>query len=162
MSMFPEYKEILKADLELYKSLILPDIYEELAEQDDISAEYICLSSWLGDKPVGALIADLEDNGDINLLSIWTTPEYRRKGIASGLRDKMTQIAVSLYNWDDAQYGDDVLLKTMYCLRDEYRKPFEEWLIKNDFTDFYIMNYADGDRPEICSATAEIHFMRFK
>ena len=56
--------------------------------------------------------------------------------------------------------GDDILLKTMYCLREEYRKPFEEWLVQNDFTDFGILKQADGTSPEIRSATAEIHIFR--
>lgn len=97
----------------------------------------------------------------MNLLSIWTDPVYRRIGTATALRDKMTEVAVALYDWDDGQYGDDVLLKTMYCLRDEYREPFEKWLEKNDFTDFGIINEATDTTPEICSATAEIHFYRY-
>ena len=161
MSIVPEYKEITKDDLELLQPLILPDIYDELTEQDDISTEYICLSAWFEDIPVGAIITDLEDSGDLSLLSIWTAPAYRRMGIASALRDKMTEVAVNLYDWDDGQFGDDVILKTMYSLRDEFRKPFEAWLQKNDFTEFCILKEADGEKPEICSATAEIHFMRY-
>ena len=45
--MIPEYREITKNELELYRMLILPDIYEELNEQDEINTEYICISSWL-------------------------------------------------------------------------------------------------------------------
>lgn len=160
MSMIPEYREITKNELELYRMLILPDIYEELNEQDEINTEYICLSSWLGDTPVGALIADLEGDGNINLLSVWTAPSYRRMGIASALRDKMTEVAVELYDWEEGQYGDDVLLKTLYSLREEYKKPFEEWLMKNDFTDFAIIREADDGKPAVCAATAEIHFFR--
>ena len=44
-------------------------------------------------------------------LSVWTKPEYRRMGVASALKDQMTFVAVNLYDWEDAQYGDDVLLK---------------------------------------------------
>ena len=36
MSRIPEYREIMKEDLERLKPLILPDIYEELQEQDEI------------------------------------------------------------------------------------------------------------------------------
>ena len=158
--MIPEYKEITKEDLEKYQSLILPMVYKELTEQEELSAEYICISSWLDDKPVGALIADLEENGDINLLSVWTDSNYRRMGIASALRDKMTLIAVNIYDWEENQYGDDVLLKTMYSLSEKYRKPFEAWLEENDFTDFCILSEASEDKPEIRSATAEIHFYR--
>ena len=160
MSMMPEYREITKGDLETYRPLILPDIYEELKEQDNINTEYICIASWLGGVPVGALIADLEGDGNLNLLSVWTDPSYRRMGIASALRDKMTEVAVRLYDWEEGQYGDDVLLKTIYSLREEYKKPFEEWLMKNDFTDFAIVREAENGKAAICAASAEIHFFR--
>ena len=42
----------------------------------------------------------------------------------------------------------------------EIRKPFEEWLMKNDFTEFGIVREEEGDRPEICTAVADIHFFR--
>jgi hypothetical protein len=34
------------------------------------------------------------------------------------------------------------------------------WLEKNDFTDFGIIKAATETTPEICTATAEIHFYR--
>lgn len=162
MSMLPEYKEITKDDLENLRMLILPDIYEELMEQEEIiNTEYICLSSWMGDTPAGVLIADLEGDGNINLLSIWTDPVYRRIGIASALKDKMTEVALELYDWEEDQYGDDILLKTMYCLGDDYKKPFVQWLEKNDFTDFAMLKEADDRTPEVCLASAEIHFFKY-
>ena len=39
-------------------------------------------------------------------------------------------------------------------------KPFEEWLMKNEFTEFGIIRNPEGDRPEICTASADIHFFR--
>ncbi len=39
MSMIPEYKEITKSDLKLFEPLILPDIYDELTEQEEINTE---------------------------------------------------------------------------------------------------------------------------
>ena len=159
--MVPIYKEIKKDELESYRGLILPMVYEELREQEEIDTEYICIASWLNGTPVGAVIADLEGSGDLNLLSIWTDQAYRRMGIASALRDKMTEVAAGLFDWEEGQYGDDVLLKTMYSLPDKYREPFEGWLRANDFTDFAILKDADGDKPEIRAASAEIHFFRY-
>ena len=52
-------------------------------------------------------------------------------------------------------------MKTMYSLSDNYREIFEAWLEKNDFTDFCILKDKEDDKPEIKSATVEIHFMRF-
>ena len=154
------YKEITKKELGKYEDLILPMVYEELSGQDDLESEYICLSTWIDEKPVAALIAEPEDNGDINLLSIWTDQEYRNIGVASQLLDKMLEVALNLYDWDEAQYGDDIILKTMYCLSDKYRAVFEEWLKKKDFTDFCILKKADDNTPEVCSASAEVHFYR--
>ena len=81
-------------------------------------------------------------------------------GIASALLDKAVQVAAALFDYEEGQYGDDITLKTMYCLSDEYRKPFEEWLMKNDFTEFGILKSSGDGRPEICSASSDIHFFR--
>lgn len=160
MSIMPEYRQITKDDLEKYKLLIVPDIYDELMEQEKIDTDYICLASWLSDTPVGVIIAEPEGSGDINLLSIWIDPVYRRMGIASALLDKMTEVCAALYDYEEGQYGDDVTLKTVYSLSDKYRVPFEEWMKACDFTDFMILKEAHEGEPEICSATAEIHFFR--
>ncbi len=76
--------------------------------------------------------------------------------------DQPLQVAVSLYDWEVGQYGDDILVKTMYSLSDRYREPFEEWLKANDFTDFCVLSEENSEKgqPEICSATAEVHFFR--
>ena len=103
---------------------------------------------------------DPEGSGDLNLLSVWTAPEYRRMGIASALLDKALEVAAALYDYEEGQYRDDITLKTMYCLSDGYRKSFEEWLMKNDFTELGILKSSDGERPEVCSASADIHFFR--
>ncbi len=155
------YRQITEKDLEEYEELILPMVLEELRQQDSIEENYLALAAVYEDKAVGALVAELEDNGDISLLNIWTDEKYRRKGIASGLLQKMTEVARALYDWEDGQYGEDIILKTMYCLEDQYREAFEEWLRKNDFTDFLIIRDEEADKPEICGATAEIHFFRY-
>lgn len=160
MSILPEYRQITKKELESFKPLILPDIYEELSDQEEIDTEYICIASRLNDTPAGAIVVDLEGSGDLNLLSVWTLPEYRHMGIASALLDKALQVAAALFDYEEGQYGDDITLKTMYCLGDEYKKPFEEWLMKNDFTDFGIYRSSGDGRPQICSAFADIHFFR--
>lgn len=160
MSRLPEYRQIEKKELESFKELILPDIYEELNDQEEIDTDYIAISSWMNDEPVGVIIVDPEGSGDLNLLSVWTVSKYRRMGIASALLDKALSVAAALFDYEEGQYGDDISLKTMYCLSDEYRKPFEEWLMKNDFTEFGIIRNPEGERPEICTASADIHFFR--
>ncbi len=156
-----EYKQVTKDDLEKYRLLILPAIYDEIKDAESPDTDYISIAAWDGDTPAGVIITDLEDSGDLNLLSIWTGQEYRRQGVASALLHKMTYVALNLYDWDNMQYGDDVILKTMYSLSDKYREPFEAWLRKNDFTDFLIIRDEEADKPEICGATAEIHCFRY-
>lgn len=155
------YKQITEKDLSEYEAFMLPMIYEELLQQSCIEENYIALAAIDEDTALGVVIAELEDGGDINLLSIWTAMDRRREGIASGLLQKMTEVARALYKWDDGQYGDDITLKTMYCLDDRYRKIYEAWLEKNGFTDFMVMRDETEDRPDICGATAEIHFYRW-
>ncbi len=155
------YKQITQKDLSEYESLMLPMIYEELSQQSGIEENYFALAAVEKDKILGVLVAEPEDSGDINLLSIWTAKDRRREGIASGLLEKMTEVARSLYEWDDGQYGDDITLKTMYCLDDRYREIYEAWLEKNNFSDFLVMRDATKDRPDICGATADIHFYRW-
>ena len=155
------YKQITEKDLSEYEAFMLPMIYEELLQQSCIEENYIALAAIDEDTSLGVVIAEPEDGGDINLLSIWTAMDRRREGIASGLLHKMTEVARAPYKWDDGQYGDDITLKTMYCLDDRYRKIYEAWLEKNGFTDFMVMRDETEDRPDICGATAEIHFYRW-
>ncbi len=155
------YKQITEKDLSEYEAFMLPMIYEELLQQSCIEENYIALAAIEEDTSLGVVIAEPEDGGDINLLSIWTAMDRRREGIASGLLQKMTEVVRALYKWDDGQYGDDITLKTMYCLDDRYRKIYEAWLEKNGFTDFMVMRDETEDRPDICGATAEIHFYRW-
>ena len=155
-----EFVQVTAGDLEKYRMLILPAIYDELSASESIETEYICIAAQDGDEPVGVIITDMEDSGDLNLLSIWTDPGCRRQGVASALLKKMTYVALKLFDWEEMQYGEDILIKAMYSLSDNYREPFESWLRKNDFTDFAILDEADGDKPAICGATAEVHFYR--
>ncbi len=155
-----QYREITHDDLETYKALILPMIFNELSDEEKLEESYICIGAWTDDKPVGAIITLMNEDGGLSLLSIWTDQKYRRQGVASGLLQKMTYVAFRLYDWQDMQYGDDVDLTTMYSLSERHKAPFEAWLRKNNFTDFLITKQAEGDKPAICAAIAEIHYYR--
>ena len=155
-----DYKEITKGDLDTYKDLILPMIYEELSHEEKPEENYICLAACVDDIPAGAIVTLMNNDGSLTLLSIWTDQRYRRQGIASGLLQKMTYVAYRLYDWEMSQYGDDVQLRAMYRLSERYKKPLEAWLMKNDFTDFAITQEGDEENPSTCVAMAEIHFFR--
>lgn len=135
-------------------------IYDELREQVHIETDYIGIGAWLEGKPVGAIVMDMDDDGNLTLLSIWTDQSYRRQGVATALFGKVLDVATQLYDWDEYQYGDDIMVNTMYCLEDRYRLPLEEWLKKIDFTDFCLLKDENDDRPAIRSATAEVHMFR--
>lgn len=156
-----KFRQITGKELEQFRALILPMVYEELAAQEDMETQYMAIGAWIGKKSVGAIVIDPEDNGDLNLLSIWVDQDCRREGIATMLLRKILYVAYRLYQWEEAQYGDDICLKTMYCLADQYREPFEQWLQKNDFTDFGILRESRLGQPDICSAMAEIHIYRY-
>ncbi len=154
-------KALEREDLEPCEMLILPMIVEELKQSKDWEEDgYINLVGYEDQTPLGVLIAEADPQGDLTLLSIWTDPECRRQGVATKLLQAMTQVALQLYQWEEHQYGDDVLLRVMYCLENKHLEVFEAWLRKNDFTDFYILDDDADDRPAIRSADAEIHFFR--
>ena len=155
------YKQIANKDLKKYGSLMVPMIYEELSREESIETEYLALGAWIGDKPIAAIVADPEERGDLNILSVWTDQEYRRQGVATDLFSKLLQVASGLYQWDELEYGDDIEVKTMYCLENDLRRAFDLWLESVGFSEFNIMRDAEGDRPETCGATAELHLFRY-
>ncbi len=156
------FKDIKNDDLSVYEDLMVPMVYEELSRAESIETEYLALSAWLDDKPACVIVADPEDSGDINILSVWTDQKYRRRGVASDLFDKLMELVSALYNWDELEYGDDIEIRTMYCLDDAFRKPYEGWLEAKGFSDFSVLREAEGDRPAICGAAAEMHLFRFE
>ncbi len=72
------YEQITEKDISKYKDLILPMVYEELLLQENIEENYLALAATDGDTALGALVAVWEEDGDITLLSIWTSKDHRR------------------------------------------------------------------------------------
>jgi hypothetical protein len=116
----------------------------------------------MGDKPVGVIVADPEETGDINILSVWTDYDHRRQGVASGLFSKLMEVVLGLYQWDDMEYGDDITVRVMYCLENDTKRSFELWLEDLGFSEFNELRDAGDDRPAICGATAEVHLFRYE
>ena len=156
---------IEKEKLPQYQDVILPYIYDELDECGGDLAEnnYLCLAANVENEdgilfPVSALIMLLEANEDLAVLSIYTLPEYRRQGIASKLLDKALFIARRLFIFEEGEDEDIINLKAIYRLSDEFRIPFEEFLKKNNFTDFYLFD--EHDDPQVWAAIEEIRFYK--
>ena len=157
---------IEKETLPRYKDLILPYIYDELESYyDDLAESYICLAGSEEDEdgeffPVSALIILREANEDLAVLSIYTLPEHRRQGIASKLLDKALFTARRLFVFEEGEDEDYVNLKAIYRLSDNFRLPFESFLKKNNFTDFYLLD--EHDDPQVWAGIEEIRFYKTK
>ncbi|MBQ6505517.1 MAG: GNAT family N-acetyltransferase [Flexilinea sp.] len=158
------FEAIEKKELSKYRELILPYIYDELSDSaGELDENYICLAGCVENEdgiliPVSALVMLMETNGDLALLSIYTLPERRRQGIASELLEKAIFIGRQLYIFDEGENEEFINLKAIYRLSEKFRTPFEEFLKKNNFTDFYLLDEQDG--PQVWAAIEEIQFYR--
>ncbi len=155
---------ITKEKLTDYKHLMLSYIYEELdTYDDDLDCEYICLAATVPNQdgiiiPVSVLICLMEPFGDIAVLSIYTLPDYRRKGYASELLDKAVFIARRLFIFEEGEDEEDINLKAIYRLRPELQEVFEAFLKKNHFVDFILLD--EDDDPQVWAAMAEYNFYK--
>ena len=155
---------ITKEKLSDYKHLMLSYIYDELESyDDDLDCEYICLAAAVPNEdgiiiPVSALVCLMEPFGDIAVLSIYTLPSYRRQGYASELMDKAVFIARQLFIFEEGEDEEDINFKAIYRLRPELKDVFEEFLKKNHFVDFYLLD--EDDDPQVWAAMAEYRFYK--
>ena len=155
---------IKKEKLSDYKHLMLSYIYDELESyDDDLDCEYICLAAAVPNEdgiiiPVSALVCLMEPFGDIAVLSIYTLPSYRRQGYASELMDKAVFIARQLFIFEEGEDEEDINFKAIYRLRPELKDVFEEFLKKNHFVDFYLLD--EDDDPQVWAAMAEYRFYK--
>lgn len=153
---------IRKEELRQYSHLILPYVCDELgAYEGDLDREYICLYACAENPdgilfPVSALIMLMEMDGALSVLSVYTLPEYRRRGIASELLDKAVFIARRLFIFDEDEDEEEISLKAVYRLSPARREVFEAFLKKNNFTDFYLLD--DSGELKVWAAISEIRF----
>ncbi len=161
---------IKKDDIEKYRSLILPVVFDELTEvfsyEESEEIEYLCLVC-TDPEPVSVIITELEGFGDLNILSIYTRPEFRRKGYGTELLQSTVKVARQIFQWDDDETEDDIILKTLFRLPGEMEEDFAAFLAANGFTDFVLLEDAespdtepgeDGELLNVWSAYAQIHF----
>ena len=100
----------------------------------------------------------MEANGDLAVLSIYTIPEHRRQGIASELLKKAIFVSRQLFVFEDGEDEEFINLKAVYRLSEKFKNPFEEFLKKNNFTDFYLLD--EHDNPQVWAAVEEIRFYK--
>ena len=150
------YHHISSNNLERWKELIIPTIYDELLEyRKDLSENYICIGVKYEKEMAGALIAHIEQViGDIQIISIYVRQQFRRRGLGSGMVRKLRDIAATGYSFERGELGAEIYIKTMYALPAELRRNYEAFLKAVDFTQFYIFKKAAGRNPALCGADA--------
>ena len=156
------YVQITKKNMDDFGSVIIPGVLEECkGYPGDLLEQYFCIGVKADKEAAGALIAEMDqDTGDLRILSLFVKTAFQRQGIGSGLLKKLTDLAFAAYDWGPGEYGVDIFLKVMYALPEKLKIPFEAFLQKNDFTDFYVFEPTTGNKPEIRGATAQVHLMR--
>lgn len=152
------YQNISSQNLGRWKELIIPTIYAELEENRKyLSDDYLCIGVKEGREQAGALIAHVEQlNGDVQIISIYVLPQFRRRGIGSGLVKKLMELAAAAYRFDRTELSAEIYIKTMYALPAGLRKNYEAFLKAADFTQFYIFKKAAGRNPALCGADAKL------
>ncbi|WP_197029557.1 GNAT family N-acetyltransferase [Butyrivibrio sp. AE3004] len=166
-------------------NLMLPYIYEEyIGNGDETDIEYIVLAAVLeeceegfedavsanGKLPAASvLVIQPEATGDLNIVSVYTIPSARNRGYASMLLDKALVIARRMFKWEEDDDDEElILLKTLYRLPDDKKLTYEEYLMKNHFTDFVLIeskeesSIDDGLSLDVWSASCEVKFIRDK
>ena len=61
-------------------------------------------------------------------------------------------------NYITAEDEEFINLKAVYRLSEKFKNPFEEFLKKNNFTDFYLLD--EHDNPQVWAAVEEIRFYK--
>ncbi len=152
---------IKKTKLKNYRPLILSAVYEELQSvRGSLDQDYICLAAVPDDgtEPVSVLIAQMEETGDLNLISLYTIPEYQRQGYAAYLLDQLCMVARRLFLWKEGETETSILIKTVYRLPEHAEAVYDAFLKKNHFTEFYLL---DADEEcKVWAAVAEVGFYR--
>ncbi|MCR5161344.1 MAG: hypothetical protein K6C06_06185 [Lachnospiraceae bacterium] len=152
---------IKKTTLKDYRPLILSAVYEELQQvRGNLDQDYICLAAIPDDgtEPVSVLIAQTEETGDLNLVSLYTIPEYQQQGCASYLLDQLCMVARRLFLWEEGETEYSILIKTVYRLPEHAEAVYDAFLKKNHFTDFYLLD--EDEEYKVWGAVAEVRFYR--
>ena len=157
-------QSITTRNLKSWKDLIIPVIYEELdLSRKELEDNYFCIGVKEGSDRAGALIAHIEpETGDVQIISIYVLPEFRRRGHGSALVKALSDLMASAFRFAYDELSSQIFIKTMYSLPAEYRKNYEAFLKAAGFTQFYIFKKAAGRKPALCGADAELRIYNLK
>lgn len=167
-----EIKPIFKKDLKNYKHLMIPYIYDEYKGNEDKTELGLwgfalvltegeesyerALAAGGDEAAASVLVIQPESDGDLNIVSVFTFPPFRRRGYASMLLRRALTVARTLFKWDEGESGEDIMYKTLYRLPEDIRTVYESFLIKNLFSDFVLVD----EEKEVWSASAMIRLFR--
>ncbi len=126
---------------------------------------YLCLAAYEDEAdgseaqiPVSVLVAEPEDDGDLNVLSIYTEASHRRKGYASALVRELLHLALGIFAWEEGETEEDVVLKTLYRLPADMEEAYGAFLESNHFTDFVLLD--EDEEFKTWSALCYVRFFR--
>ena len=131
-----------KRDLDDFKHLILPNVYEQLFLTDDFREEAVwCIAATIDNIPIGVLVAQLFENEEVLIHSLVVGKEYRRMGVGREMIENLMTVANEEFDTYDGE-GDNVVglfMHTEYALDNEIGKNYEAFLKAVGFTDFFDM-----------------------
>lgn len=126
------YQSICLADRTAFEPLILPSVYEELPkETEPIEEGYLCIGAFVDGQPAAAIVVYLEPYGDLDLRSLFVCTQYRRRGIASALMNRVVQVAVAAFQFEEPE--EIISFKMMYALPPHLKAPWEAFLRADGF-----------------------------
>lgn len=129
------YRVITTSDLTRYQSVILPVVYEKLFESKDLlEDQYLCIGA-LKEKPVGAIVVQIDEADDLNLRSLMVSSDCRRQRIGLTLLDKMLQVVVQTSDLEEEE-SLEICMKAMYALNEKNLKQWQEFLKAAGFSNF--------------------------
>lgn len=141
-----EYIAIIESNLELFKSLLLPQLHQRLQQMGDSreteNGTLLALGALRDGEPTGALVAILEQEGDIELLSLLVAQQHRRSGVATGLVDRLLRVASGCYMGERDGEANCIMLRASYLLTAEQLSVFRPFLERVGFDTFVEEGFA--------------------
>ena len=155
------YCQITPQNINSFREVMIPGVYKELLQQEEPYVNrYFAIGAKAEGETAGALVADhSEITGDLLILSLFVKRAYQGRDIGSGLLKKLVDLAYVSYDRGPGEYGVDIFVKMMYSLPDDIREGLEQFLKKNEFTDFYVFEKGRDGKPDTRGASAQVHFM---
>lgn len=116
-----------------FHDVILPNVLAELYALDDFS-DYgiLAVGAMQNGQAIGAAIARILNEVDVQILSLYVAPKFRREGVAGMMIDGIAALSFDLFNTvENLEVPVGICID--YVLDDEQPDGFEEFLDKAGF-----------------------------